>query len=144
MAIKSGTFAILEAIQAEMRRDPQLTLLYEYQRPAVVGRSGQVIDLFREFGPVRVPDWGPLDEEWLLGAALGMAMSGMRALAPLPPMTTLRCFELVFNQAGKARHMNGGTLGLPLVIWQDASGRGPAVGGQHADSGQEAQYAAIP
>ena len=36
---KSMSYAILEAIQGEMRRDKLLTLLYEYQRPAA--RSGK-------------------------------------------------------------------------------------------------------
>ncbi len=42
---KSMNYAILEAIQGEMRRDKLLTLLYEYQRPG---------NLEAEFGPWRV------------------------------------------------------------------------------------------
>jgi pyruvate dehydrogenase E1 component beta subunit len=144
MAIKSGGYAVLEAIRSEMLKDPHLTMLYEYQRPTAVSPSGQVIDLYREFGPVRIPDWGPLDEEWFVGAAMGMAMTGVRSIAHLPSMTTLRTFELVFNQIGKLRHMTGGQASMPMVLWQDAAGRGAGSAGQHADAGQEAQYAAIP
>jgi pyruvate dehydrogenase E1 component beta subunit len=127
-----------------MLKDPHLTMLYEYQRPTAVSPSGQVIDLFKEFGPIRIPDWGPLDEEWFVGAAMGMAMTGVRSVAHLPSMTTVRCFELVFNQIGKLRHMTGGQANMPMVIWQDAPGRNAGSAGQHADAGQEAQYAGIP
>ena len=56
----------------------------------------------------------------------------------------MRCFDLVFNQVGKLRHMTGGQLDMPLVIWQDGAGRNAGLAGQHADAGQEALYAAIP
>lgn len=144
MAAKPGNYAVLEAIQHEMRNDPHLTMLYEYQRPTAVSPMGTVIDLYKEFGDLRIPDWGPIDEEWLLGGAAGMAMAGVRSISHLPSMCTLRCFELVFNQIGKLRHMTGGQVNMPLVIWQDAAGRSPGMAGQHADAGQEALYAAIP
>lgn len=144
MAPKPGNFAILEAIQAEMRTDPHLSMLYEYQRPTAVSPTGQVIDLFKEFGPVRIPDWGPLDEEWFVGGAMGMSLTGVRSIAHVPSMCTVRTFELVFNQIGKLRHMTGGQANMPMVIWQDAAGRNAGLAGQHADAGQEALYAAIP
>ena len=144
MAVKPGNYAVLEAIQHEMRNDPHLTMLYEYQRPTAVSPMGTVIDLYKEFGDLRIPDWGPIDEEWLLGGAVGMAMAGVPSISHLPSMCTLRCFELVFNQIGKLRHMTGGQVSMPLVIWQDAAGRNPGLAGQHADAGQEALYAAIP
>lgn len=144
MAPKPGNFAILEAVRAAMLRDPHITMLYEYQRPTAVSASGQVIDLFKEFGPVRIPDWGPIDEEWFVGGGAGLAMSGVRSIAHVPSMCTVRCFELVFNQVGKLRHMTGGQVNMPMVIWQDAAGRSAGMAGQHADAGQEALYAAIP
>jgi pyruvate dehydrogenase E1 component beta subunit len=121
-----------------------MTLLYEYQRPTAVSPLGTVIDLHAEFGAPRVPDWGPIDEEWFVGGGAGIAMTGVRAIAHLPSMCSLRCFELVFNQVGKLRHMTGGQVNMPLVIWQDAAGRKPGSAGQRADSGQEALYAGIP
>jgi pyruvate dehydrogenase E1 component beta subunit len=144
MAVKPGGYAVLEAVQNEMRNDPHMTMLYEYQRPIAVSPMGQVIDLYKEFGEPRIPDWGPIDEEWFVGGAAGIAMTGVRAIAHVPSMCSLRCFELVFNQVGKLRHMTGGQVGMPLVIWQDAAGRMPGMAGQHADAGQEALYAAIP
>lgn len=144
MVNKPSNFAILEAIQHEMQNDPHMTMLYEYQRPVGVGPMGNVIDLYAEFGDMRIPDWGPIDEEWFVGGAAGIAMTGVRAIAHLPSMCTLRSFELVFNQVGKLRHMTGGQVNMPLVIWQDAAGRNPGMAGQHADAGQEALYASIP
>lgn len=144
MAPKPSNYAVLEALQHEMRNDPYMTMLYEYQRPVAVSPTGQVIDLFKEFGDLRIPDWGPIDEEWHVGGAAGIAMTGVRAIAHVPSMCSLRCFELVFNQVGKLRHMTGGQVNMPLVIWQDAAGRKPGSAGQHADAGQEALYASIP
>lgn len=144
MAIKPGGYAALEAIQQEMARDPHLTLLYEYQRPTAVSPAGKVIDLYKEFGPVRVPDWGPIDEEWFVGACAGMAMTGVRSIAHTPSMTPLRCYELFFNQISKLRYMTGGQASMAMVLWQDMPGRNAGSAAQHADAGQEALYAAIP
>jgi pyruvate dehydrogenase E1 component beta subunit len=144
MAPKPGSYAVLEAIQQAMKQDPHLTLLYEYQRPTAVSPTGQVIDLHAEFGPIRVPDWGPIDEEWFVGACAGMAMTGVKSIAHCPSMTSVRAFEFVFNQVGKLRHMTGGQANMPMVLWQDGAGRGAGSAGQHADAGQESLYAAIP
>jgi pyruvate dehydrogenase E1 component beta subunit len=144
MAIKNGNYATLEALQFEMRKDPHLTHLYEYDRPTAVSATGKVIDIYKEFGEPRTTDWAPIDEEWFIGAGLGLAMTGVRTIVRLPSMTTVRAFELVFNQVGKMRYMTGGQVNLPLVIWQMAAGRVPGMAGQHADAGQEALYASIP
>lgn len=143
MVAKAGGYAILEAIQFEMRNNPHMTMLYQGTKPVAVSALGQIIDLQQEFGEVRMPE-GPIDEEWYMGGAAGIAMTGVPAIAHLPSMCTLRSFELVFNQIGKLRHMTGGQINMPLVIWQDGAGRNPGMAGQHADAGQEALYAGIP
>lgn len=144
MAIKPGNYAILEAVQAEMRAQPHLTFWWQSAKPVAVSPMGQVIDLFSEFGDPRVPFGTAINEEWYVGAAAGAAMSGVPTIARLPSMTPVRAFELVFNQIGKLRHMTGGQASMPLVLWQDGAGRAPGPAGQHADAGQEALYAAIP
>ena len=53
MAPKPGNYAVLEAIQHEMRNDPYMTMLYEYQRPTAISPMGTVIDLHKEFGAPR-------------------------------------------------------------------------------------------
>jgi len=144
MPIKNGNFACLEALQFEMRKDPHLVHLYEYDRPTAVSSMGKVIDIYSEFGFPRTTDWAPIDEEWFVGAGIGLAMTGCRTIIRPPTMTTVRAFELVFNQVGKLRYMTGGQVNMPLVIWQMAQGRMPGLAAQHADSGQEVLYAAIP
>lgn len=144
MAPKPGAFAILEAVQHEMREQPHLTFWWQSSKPVAVSPMGQVIDLHSEFGDPRVPSGTAINEEWYVGAAAGSAMSGVPAIAHNPSMTPVRAFELVFNQIGKLRHMTGGQASMPLVIWQDGAGRAPGPAGQHADAGQESLYGAVP
>jgi pyruvate dehydrogenase E1 component beta subunit len=134
-------YAILEAIRDEMRRDELLTLLYEYQGTSA--RWGnQAVDLASEFGPPRV-QFCPIDEEWIVGGALGMSLIGVRAIAHIPSMATFIPFELMFNHAGKLRHMTGGQASMPMVLWADMARRSPRQGGQHADAGLESAYARL-
>jgi pyruvate dehydrogenase E1 component beta subunit len=143
MAPKPGYYAVIEGIRQEMQANPLLTIMY--QRPEIgISPTGQVIDLAKEFGHPRVPFGTAINEEWYVGGAAGMSMTGVPCIAHCPSMTTVRAFELVFNQIGKLRHMTGGQASMPLVIWQDAAGRNPGMAGQHADAGQESLYAAIP
>ncbi len=138
---KNMTFAILEAIQGEMRRDKLLTLLYEYQRPAA-GWNGRSVNLEAEFGRPRV-QYCAIDEQWIVGGVLGMSMIGVPAIAHIPSMTTFIPFELMFNHAGKLRHMTGGQAAFPMVLWADMARRDPYQGGQHADAGLESAYARL-
>lgn len=138
---KSMNFAILEAIQGEMRRDKWLTLLYEYQTPTA--RWGdRTINLEAEFGRWRVR-FCAIDEQWIVGGALGMSLIGVPAIAHIPSMTTFIPFELMFNHAGKLRHMTGGQAAFPMVLWADMATRSPYQGGQHADAGLESAYARL-
>jgi len=138
---KNMSYAILEAIQGEMRRDKLLTLLYEYQSP-VAGWQGRTINLVAEFGPPRV-QFCCIDEQWIVGGVMGMSMSGVPAIAHIPNMTTFIPYELMFNHAGKLRHMTGGQAAFPMVLWADMAGRIPQQGGQHADAGLESSYARL-
>jgi pyruvate dehydrogenase E1 component beta subunit len=134
-------YAILEAIQGEMRRDKFLTLLYEYQGTAARWR-GKSVDLKAEFSPPRV-QFCPIDEEWIVGGALGMSLIGVRAIAHIPSMATFIPFELMFNHAGKLRHMTGGQATMPMVLWADMARRWARQGGRHADAGLESAYARL-
>lgn len=130
---KTMNSAILEGIQAEMRRDKLLTLFYEYQRPGA---------LEAEFGPLRVR-FCAIDEQWIVGGVLGMSMTGVPAIAHIPSMATFIPYELMFNHAGKLRHMTGGQASFPMVLWADMMGRRPLQAGQHADAGLESSYARL-
>ena len=139
--LKSMSYAILEAIQGEMRRNKLLTLLYEYQKPSA--RAGdRSISLEAEFGPWRAR-FCAIDEQWIVGAVLGMSMIGVPAIAHIPSMTTFIPYELMFNHAGKLRHMTGGQAAFPMVLWADMAGRSAFQAGQHADAGLESSYARL-
>jgi pyruvate dehydrogenase E1 component beta subunit len=144
MAVKPGGYAILEAVQFEMRADPHLWMTWQSRKPVEVSPTGQVIDLFAEFGAPRIP-WGTaIDEVWYTGAVAGAAMSGIPGIAVLPSMASIRTLEFVFNQVGKLRHMTGGQASMPLVMWIQMAGRRAGSAGQHADAGQESYFAPIP
>ena len=130
---KSMSYAILEGIRGEMRRDKLLTLFYEYQRPG---------GLEAEFGRWRVR-FCAIDEHWIVGGVMGMSMIGVPAIAHIPNMTTFIPYELMFNHAGKLRHMTGGQAAFPMVLWADMAKRWAFQAGQHADAGLESSYARL-
>jgi pyruvate dehydrogenase E1 component beta subunit len=135
------TYAILEGIQGEMQRNKLVTLLYEYQTPAA--RWGnRSINLEAEFGRLRAR-FCAIDEEWIVGGAMGMSMIGVPAIAHIPNMTTFIPYELMFNHAGKLRHMTGGQAAFPMVLWADMAKRWAFQAGQHADAGLESSYARL-
>jgi hypothetical protein len=142
MAPKPGGYAVLEGIRQEMQRNELLSLFWQSSKPVEISPMGQVIDLYAEFGHPRIPFGTAIEEEWYVGAAAGMAMSGVPCIAHCPYMATVRAFDLVFNQIGKLRHMTGGQASMPMVLWQDGAGRQAGMAGQHSDAGQEALYAA--
>ncbi|MBI4658250.1 MAG: transketolase [Verrucomicrobia bacterium] len=138
---KNMSFAILEGIQGEMRRDKFLTLFFEYQRPSA--RWGdRTINLETEFGRWRAR-FCAIDEQWIVGGVMGMSMIGVPAIAHIPSMTTFIPYELMFNHAGKLRHMTGGQAAFPMVLWADMQGRQAFQAGQHADAGLESSYARL-
>jgi pyruvate dehydrogenase E1 component beta subunit len=144
---KSYAYAQYEGLAQMMREDPQLCHVYEYAYPSAVGPTGDILDLAVEFPAPRTPPGRgfAIDEAWYLGMATGASITGVPVVARLPSMTSTFCIEFIFNQGSKIRHMTGGQVGCPMVVWQDAAGRsfGRAGGsaGQHTDVGQEALYA---
>ena len=81
--------AINQALREEMRRDDRIVVIGED-----VGRLGGVFrateGLQQEFGEERVVDT-PLNECGIVGAAIGMAITGMRP-----------CVEIQFAEPGRA------------------------------------------
>jgi pyruvate dehydrogenase E1 component beta subunit len=89
--------------------------------------------------------WGwPLDEAWYGGWAIGMGMSGVKAIAHMPSMAHLHIVEYMYQQGAKLRAMTGGQAEMPIVLWIDISGRGPGKAAQHADCGEEYIYCGMP
>src|SRR5256884_5994003 len=99
--------AVNDALRIEMRRDPRVVVMGED-----VGKFGGVfratVGLIEEFGADRVIDT-PLAEAGIVGAAIGMAMYGLRPLPEIqfspfifPP------FAPIVNELAQLRHRSGG------------------------------------
>jgi pyruvate/2-oxoglutarate/acetoin dehydrogenase E1 component len=145
MPKKSYNYAQLEAVAQEMRANPDMVFYYEYQRPTATLPTGEVLDLVQEFGEPRTSGRGwPIDETWIVGAAIGAAAAGSKAVARTPSMAPIFAIEFVQNQAGKIRSMTGGQASMPFVLWNDGAGRSRGSAGQHTDVGLEALYANLP
>src|SRR3954463_7983424 len=107
--------AVNDALKLEMRRDPNVVVLGED-----VGKFGGVFrataGLYEEFGPNRVIDT-PLAEGGIVGAAIGMALYGMR---PVPEVQfsdfIYPAFDQIVNELGKLRFRSGGQYPAPVVI----------------------------
>ena len=146
MAIKkSYAYAQYEGLAQEMRKHKDMVYFFEYGAPTAVLPTGEVIDIVKEFGPLRTsgPGWA-IDEAWIAGAAIGVAAAGSPAVARIPSMAAIYPIEYVYNQAGKLRSMTGGQASMPFVLWVDGASRRRGSAGQHTDVGQEALYAALP
>ncbi|MEZ5289396.1 MAG: hypothetical protein R2712_32260, partial [Vicinamibacterales bacterium] len=132
MPTKNYNYAQLEAVAQEMRANPDMVYFYEYQVPTATLPTGEVLDLVREFGDVRTSGRGwPIDEQWIVGAAIGAAVAGSKAIARIPTMAAIYAIEYVQNQAGKIRSMTGGQASMPFVLWVDGAGRSRGMAGQH-------------
>ena len=89
-----------------MRSDERVVVLGED-----VGRGGvfgQYRGLQSAFGPARVIDT-PISESTILGAAVGMALAGLRPVVEMRVVDFALCaMDEIVNQAAKARYMFGG------------------------------------
>src|SRR5438874_8649502 len=107
--------ALNRAQRDEMRRDPAVVLLGED-----IGRQGGVFrvteGLIDEFGARRVVDM-PLNECGIIGAAIGMAMNGLR---PVPEIQfsdfIYPGFDQIVNELAKMRYRSGGQFTAPIVV----------------------------
>jgi pyruvate dehydrogenase E1 component beta subunit len=145
MPKKSYNYAQLEGVAQEMRANADMVFFYEYQTPTATLPTGEVLDLAKEFGAQRTSGRGwPIDEQWIVGVAIGAAAAGSKAVARIPSMAPIYAIEFIQNQAGKIRSMTGGQASMPFVLWQDGAGRSRGSAGQHTDVGMEALYAQLP
>jgi 2-oxoisovalerate dehydrogenase E1 component beta subunit len=107
--------AVNDALKIEMRRDPRVVVLGED-----VGKFGGVFrataGLYEEFGPDRVIDT-PLAEGGILGAAIGMALYGMK---PVPEIQfsdfIYPAFDQIVSELSKLRFRSGGQYSAPVVV----------------------------
>lgn len=103
---------------------------------------GTTKGLAEKFGPERVFDI-PLSENAITGAAVGMAMAGLRpVMIHQRADFTFTSAEQIVNQAAKTFFTSGGKFPIPLVI-RMIVGRGWGQGPTHAQS-PHAFYASVP
>ena len=128
------------ALSEAMRADSTIVALGED-----LGRGGvfgQYRGLSEEFGPERIIDT-PISEANIMGAAVGMALAGLRPVVEMRVIDFALCaMDEIVNQAAKNRYMFGGQGRVPLVarmpigIWS-------ASAAQHSQS-LEAWFAHMP
>ncbi|MGB8061876.1 MAG: alpha-ketoacid dehydrogenase subunit beta [Candidatus Sulfotelmatobacter sp.] len=122
--------ALNEALREEMARDPTVVLLGED-----IGEYGGIFTVTRgllsEFGPERVFDT-PISEAAIVGAALGLALTGYRSVLELMFVDfAFVAGDQLFNHVGKSRFISGGQNSVPVVVrTQQGSGGGKAA--QHS------------
>jgi pyruvate dehydrogenase E1 component beta subunit len=106
------------------------------------GVFGQYRGLQAEFGADRVIDT-PISEANIMGAAVGMALAGMRPVVEMRVIDFALCaIDEIVNQAAKNRFMFGGQGRVPLVMRMPI-GIWSASAAQHSQS-LEAWFAHIP
>jgi len=138
-----------EALAACMRDDARVVALGEdLGRGGVFGQyrsraaDGSFVPLQREFGAARIIDT-PISEANIMGAAVGMALAGLRPVAELRIVDFALCgMDELINQAAKNRFMFGGQGRVPLVVRMPI-GIWSASAAQHSQS-LEAWFAHVP
>jgi acetoin:2,6-dichlorophenolindophenol oxidoreductase subunit beta len=140
MARMNYAQAACAALEAAMRRDERVVVIGED-----VGRGGifgQYRGLQQAFGAARVVDT-PISESTIMGAAVGMALAGLRPVVEMRVVDFALCaIDELVNQAAKARYMFGGQgrvamlARLPIGLWAGSAA-------QHSQS-LEAWFAHIP
>jgi pyruvate dehydrogenase E1 component subunit beta len=124
--------AVNDALRIEMKRDSRVVVLGED-----VGKFGGVFratsGLYDEFGPDRVIDT-PLAEAGIIGAAIGMALYGLR---PVPEIQfadfIYPAYDQIVNELAKFRYRSGGQYPAPVVI-RTPYGGGIRGGHYHSQS----------
>ena len=113
MALMNYAQAGREALAAAMRGDRRVVALGEDVGHG--GIFGQYRGLREEFGAARVIDT-PISEATIMGAAVGMALTGLRPVVEMRVVDFALCaIDEIVNQAAKNRYMFGGQGRVPLV-----------------------------
>jgi pyruvate dehydrogenase E1 component beta subunit len=141
MAEKSYREAIREAMMEEMDRDETVLIMGE-DIGVYEGTFRITAGMLKKYGPRRVIDT-PIAEAGMVGAAVGMAMLGLR---PIVEMMTINfaivAADQILNHAAKVRYFSGGQVDVPMVI-RGPQGAGVQLSAQHSQS-FESFYAHFP
>lgn len=126
--------AVTDALRTEMRRDDSVLVFGED-----VGKKGGVFlateGLQQEFGEARCFDT-PLSETGIIGAAIGMAIYGLRPVAEIQFLDFIYpAFDQIVSEAAKFRYRSGGQYTCPMVI-RSPYGGGIKGGHYHSQSAE--------
>lgn len=129
------------ALHKEMERDPRVLVLGED-----VGQDGGVFriseGLLQKFGPERVFDT-PLAESGIVGAAIGLAMSGLKPVAEIQfDGFVYPAFDQLISHASRIRNRSRGKFTCPLVLRFPYSGGVRAL--EHHSESMEVLYIHTP
>lgn len=132
MATMTLIQAITDGLRTEMRTNEDIVVFGED-----VGRNGGVFrateGLQAEFGEDRVFDT-PLCESGIIGAAIGMAVYGLRPVPEIQFMDFIYpAFDQIVSELAKLRYRSGGEYGAPVVI-RTPYGGGIKGGHYHSQS----------
>jgi acetoin:2,6-dichlorophenolindophenol oxidoreductase subunit beta len=122
--------AVREAADQEMARDASVVVFgLDVDDPKAI--QGTTRGLLEKYGPERV--FGtPLSEDAMTGAAIGMALAGLRPIHVHIRMDfLLLAINQLVNVAAKSRFMYGGRAQVPLVV-RSMIGKSWGQGAQHS------------
>jgi pyruvate/2-oxoglutarate/acetoin dehydrogenase E1 component len=122
--------AVREATDLEMARDPAVILFgLDVDDPKAI--QGTARGLVEKYGAERV--FGtPLSEDAMTGAAVGMALAGLRPIHVHIRMDFLMlAMNQLVNVAAKSRYMYGGRAQVPMVV-RSMIGKSWGQGAQHS------------
>ncbi len=124
------TEALREATDQEMARDDSVIIFgLDVDDPKAI--QGTTKGLLQKYGPDRV--FGtPLSEDAMTGAAIGMALAGLKPIHVHIRMDfLLLAMNQLINVAAKSRYMYGGQVHLPMVV-RSMIGKSWGQGAQHS------------
>ena len=132
MPVMTYREALRSAMADEMERDESVVILGE--DIGVYGGTHLVTDgLLDRFGPKRVIDT-PIAEGGFTGAAIGMAMMGMRPIVEMMTWNfSFQAVDQIIQNAAKLRYFSAGQAGVPMVI-RGPNGGGVQLSAQHTHS----------
>ncbi len=124
--------ALREALNEEMRRDPNVFLMgeevAEYNGAYKVSQG-----MLDEFGPERVIDT-PIAELGFAGVGVGAAMNGLRPVVEFMTFNfSLVAIDQVINSAAKMLSMSGGQYSVPIVF-RGPTGNAGQLSQQHSQN----------
>lgn len=133
--------AINDALRLKMAEDESVYLMGED-----IGRMGGVFrvtsGLQARFGPERVLD-SPLSETALVGAAIGMALLGLRPVVEIQFMDFIYpAADQIVNELARLRYRSGGQFAAPIVIRAPCGGG--IRGGLYHSQSPEAMFLHVP